>query len=88
LKSQYQAVVADAPLLGQRLMMLMFHGDAKREYAYGPANGLADTRFGTFPLSLMEKAKERGWVVISVKNNWETDFSYFYEVNISLERFQ
>jgi hypothetical protein len=23
-----------------RLMMLLFHDDAKREYAYGPANGL------------------------------------------------
>ena len=58
-KSQYQAVAADAPLLGKRLMMLVFHDDAKREYAYGPANGLADTKFGTFPLSSMEKAKER-----------------------------
>jgi phosphoglycolate phosphatase-like HAD superfamily hydrolase len=60
---------------GQRLMMLVFHDDAKREYAYGPANGLADTKFGTFPPSLMEEAKQRGWVVISMKNDWKTIFS-------------
>jgi phosphoglycolate phosphatase-like HAD superfamily hydrolase len=60
---------------GQRLMMLMFHDDAKREYAYGPANGLADTKFGRFPPSLMEEAKQRGWVVISMKNDWKTIFS-------------
>ena len=30
--------------------------DAKREYAYGPASGLPDTRFGTFSRSLMDEA--------------------------------
>ncbi len=34
---------------GARLMMLVLHDDAEREYAYGPANGLPDTKFGTFP---------------------------------------
>jgi phosphoglycolate phosphatase-like HAD superfamily hydrolase len=58
----------------KRLMMLVFHDDAEREYAYGPANGLADTKFGTFPQSLMEEAKQRGWVVISMKNDWKTLF--------------
>ena len=33
---------------GARLMMLVLHDDAKREYAYGPAEGLPDTRVGTF----------------------------------------
>lgn len=51
--------------------------DAKREYAYGPANGPVDTKFDTFPLSLMEKAKQQGWVVISTKNDWKTVFSLF-----------
>ena len=60
---------------GARLMMLVFHDDAEREYAYGPANGLADTKFGTFPQSLMEEAKQQGWVVISMKNDWKTIFS-------------
>ena len=33
---------------GARLMMLVLHDDAEREYAYGPANGLPDTKVGTF----------------------------------------
>ncbi|MEJ2168507.1 MAG: HAD family hydrolase [Desulfobacterales bacterium] len=60
---------------GARLMMLVFHDDAEREYAYGPANGLADTKFGTFPQSLMDEANKKGWVVISMKNDWKTIFS-------------
>jgi len=60
---------------GARLMMLVFHDDAGREYAYGPANGLPDTKFGTFPQSLMDEANKQGWVVISMKNDWETIFS-------------
>ena len=49
---------------GPRLKMLVFHDDAKREYAYGPANGLPDSKFGAFPQSLMDEAQEKGWVVI------------------------
>jgi phosphoserine phosphatase len=60
---------------GARLMMLVFHNDAAREYAYGPANGLPDTKFGTFPQSLMDEAKEKDWVVISMKNDWSAIFS-------------
>ena len=61
---------------GMRLMMLVFHDDAKREYAYGPANGLPDTKFGTFPQSLMEEAKKEGWVVISMKDDWKRIFAF------------
>ena len=61
---------------GMRLMMLVFHDDAKREYAYGPANGLPDTKFGTFPQSLMEEAKKKGWVVISIKDDWKRIFAF------------
>jgi phosphoserine phosphatase len=60
---------------GSRLMMLVFHDDAEREYAYGPANGLPDTHFGTFPQALMDEAKKKGWVVISMKNDWKRIFS-------------
>ena len=28
-------------------MMLVLHDDAKREYAYGPAEGLPDTKVGS-----------------------------------------
>ena len=61
---------------GMRLMMLVFHDDAKREYAYGPANGLPDTKFGTFSQSLMEEAKKKGWVVISMKDDWKRIFAF------------
>jgi phosphoserine phosphatase len=60
---------------GRRLMMLVFHDDAEREYAYGPANGLPDTKFGTFPQSLMDEANNKGWVVISMKNDWKAIFA-------------
>jgi phosphoserine phosphatase len=61
---------------GARLMMLVFHDDAKREYAYGPANGLPDTQFGTFPESLMKEAKKKGWIVISMEDDWKQIFAF------------
>jgi len=61
---------------GARLMMLVFHDDAEREYAYGPANGLPDTKFGTFPEALMKEAKAKGWVVISMKDDWKRIFAF------------
>jgi phosphoglycolate phosphatase-like HAD superfamily hydrolase len=59
---------------GARLMMLVLHDDAEREYAYGPANGLPDTKVGTFSQALMDEAKEKGWTVISMKSDWKTIF--------------
>lgn len=59
---------------GKRLMMLVLHDDPSREYAYGPANGLPDTKVGTFSVSLMAEAKKRGWIVISMKQDWKTIF--------------
>jgi len=61
---------------GARLMMLILHDDAEREYAYGPAKGLPDTKFGTFPESLIEEADQKGWVVISMKNDWARVFAF------------
>jgi len=61
---------------GARLMMLVFHDDAKREYAYGPANGLPDTKFGTFSQSMMDEANKNGWVVISMKDDWKRIFAF------------
>jgi phosphoserine phosphatase len=60
---------------GARLKMLVLHDDAEREYAYGPANGLPDTKVGTFSQALADEAEQRGWVVISMKNDWKTIFS-------------
>src|SRR6266568_5319119 len=47
---------------GSRLAMLVLHDDAKREYAYGPAQGLPDTKVGTFTQELYEEAKKQGWI--------------------------
>jgi phosphoglycolate phosphatase-like HAD superfamily hydrolase len=61
---------------GARLMMLVLHDDAKREYAYGPAQGLPNTKVGTFPQALYDEAQQRGWHVISMKNDWKQVFSF------------
>jgi len=56
---------------GARLMMLVHHDDDVREYAYGPAS-----KVGTFSDALMAEAKKRGWVVISMKNDWKRIFAW------------
>ena len=60
---------------GPRLKMLVRHDDAQREYAYGPAGGLSDTKVGTFDQSLMDEVKAKDWIVISMKNDWERIFA-------------
>ena len=59
---------------GVRLTMLVYRDDTEREYAYGPAGGLPDTKVGAFPDSLMSEAKQKGWVVISMKADWKRAF--------------
>ncbi len=59
-----------------RLMMLVLHDDAKREYAYGPAVHLPDTTVGTFSEELLSKATKNAWVVISMKNDWKRIFPF------------
>ena len=61
---------------GARLMMLVHHDDAEREYAYGPAGGLPDTHVGTFSDALMTEANKNGWTVISMKNDWKRIFAF------------
>ena len=57
---------------GKRLGVLVLHDDAAREYAYGPAEGLPDSKVGTFTQALMDEAERRGWVVIRMKSDWKT----------------
>jgi hypothetical protein len=52
------------------------HDDAAREYAYGPAHGLPDTRVGTFTQGLFDEAKTKGWAVISMKSDWKRIFAF------------
>jgi len=61
---------------GARLAMLVLHDDAKREYAYGPAQGLPATKVGTFTQALYDEAKKDGWVVISIKDDWKRIFAF------------
>jgi hypothetical protein len=61
---------------GARLMMLVLHDDANREYAYGPAQGLPETKVGTFTQALYDEATKKGWTVISMKNDWKRIFSF------------
>ena len=61
---------------GARLAMLVLHDDAKREYAYGPAAGLPDSKVGTFTQALYDEGKKDGWVIISMKNDWKKIFSF------------
>jgi hypothetical protein len=61
---------------GARLAMLVLHDDATREYAYGPAAGLPDSKVGTFTPALYDEAKKNGWTVISMKNDWKRIFAF------------
>lgn len=56
---------------GARLMMLVQHDDAVREWAYG-----AESKIGTFSDALMAEAKTSGWVVISMKKDWKVIFPF------------
>lgn len=58
------------------LMMLVLHDDSKREYAYGPANGLPNTKVGTFSESLMKDSEKQNFIVISMKDDWNRIFSF------------
>ncbi|HKF96501.1 MAG TPA: haloacid dehalogenase-like hydrolase, partial [Gammaproteobacteria bacterium] len=54
-----------------RLMMLVHHDDAVREFAYG-----AESKIGTFSDALMAEAKKNDWAVISMKNDWKVIFPF------------
>ena len=56
---------------GVRLMMLVHHDDAAREFAYG-----AESKIGTFSDALMAEAKKNDWTVISMKDDWKTIFAF------------
>jgi phosphoglycolate phosphatase-like HAD superfamily hydrolase len=61
---------------GARLAMLVLHDDAAREYAYGPAQGLPDTKVGRFTPELYDEAIKDGWIVVSMKNDWKRIFAF------------
>jgi len=57
---------ADGP--GARLAVYVHHDDAAREYAYDRKDRLAKLDRG------LNRASAKGWVVISMKNDWKTIF--------------
>ena len=61
---------------GARLAMIVLHDDDKREYAYGPAQGLPDTKIGRFTQELYDEAIKSGWTVVSMKNDWKRIFAF------------
>jgi phosphoglycolate phosphatase-like HAD superfamily hydrolase len=61
---------------GARLKMLVLHDDATREYAYGPATGLPDSKVGTFTQALYDEAEKKEWNVISMKSDWKRIFAF------------
>jgi hypothetical protein len=59
---------------GLRFGMLVLHDDKVREFAYGPATGLPDSHVGTFTQALYDEARQRGWIVVSMKDDWKQVF--------------
>jgi hypothetical protein len=53
---------------GARLMLLVHHTDAEREYAYD-----RNSPFGTLDKAL-DEATAKGWVVVDMKSDWKTIF--------------
>lgn len=56
---------------GKRLMLLVHHDDATREYAYD-----INSKIGTFSKSLFDEAQKNNWQIISMKNDWKVIFPY------------
>jgi len=61
---------------GARFELLVLHDDAAREYAYGPAQGLPDSKLAPFPQALYDEAKKNNWTVVSMKGDWKHIFAF------------
>jgi phosphoserine phosphatase len=59
---------------GARFGLLVLHDDVSREFAYGPARGLPNVKYGYFTSALEELAKKNGWTVVSMKDDWKQVF--------------
>ena len=55
--------------------MFVRHDDAARAFAYG-----AESKIGTFSDALMAEAKNKCWVVISMKNDWKKIFGWEHSI--------
>ena len=55
-------------------LLVLYDDVAAREYAYWTSGRAA--RVGTFTQTLDNEAKAKGWIVISMKNDWNRIFSF------------
>lgn len=53
----------------KHLELLIHHDDDVREYAYGP-----ESKIGTFSEALKQEAENLGWIIVSMKNDWNNIF--------------
>jgi len=42
----------------------------------GPAQGLPASKVGTFTQALYDQAKQQGWIVVSMKDDWKKVFAF------------
>ncbi|MBA3238997.1 MAG: haloacid dehalogenase-like hydrolase [Parachlamydiaceae bacterium] len=56
---------------GLNLEVLIHHDDAEREYLYGE-----NSKIGQFTEALMEEAKKREWIIVSMKKDWKILFPF------------
>ena len=56
---------------GARLMILIHHDDAAREYAYD-----TKSKIGTFSHALKKYALQNNWNIVSMKHDWNVIFPF------------
>jgi hypothetical protein len=54
--------------LGPRLILLVHHDDAEREYAYDRQSHVGELN------TVLDEAQRRNWVVVSMKDDWQRIF--------------
>ena len=55
---------------GARLGVYIHHDDAEREYAYDRKSSIGRLSRG------LDEAPKRGWIVVSMKNDWKRVFAF------------
>ncbi|UCG84854.1 MAG: haloacid dehalogenase-like hydrolase, partial [Gemmatimonadota bacterium] len=55
---------------GAQLMVYVHHDDAEREWAYDRESHIGRLDAG------LDEARERGWTIVSMKNDWRNVFGF------------
>ena len=56
--------------------LAVLHDDPEREYAYGSAQGMPNTKVGACIQELYDQAKKQGWIVTSMNDDWKQLFTF------------